>query len=619
MVDIDHRTQRRVCHVLVSGKGGLWMAEQLRELRRQYGYEVHAVVGDAEGGLVDLLRAEQIPFHVATFVFSPKHRLAALRTVVDLARYFRRHRFDVVQSHVFFSMLVARPAAWIADVPLRLAMVAGPFHLEAAPSRWLDQTTSWMESALIPSCEKSRDLYREMGVAESRAPLIYYGADTRRFDAANIPAAGIRAEYGWPEHTPVVVLVSWFYTRLPPSWWTPEPLHDLGFKGQEDFVYAASLIRSEVPEAKFVLVGGPFDEGGRLYMEEIQALVRSLELDEHVIFAGHRTDVHRILRDVDVAVQASLSENLGGTIEGLLMEAPMVVTRVGGLVDTVHDGETGLVVDPDNPRDLARGILDLLRDPERARTLGRNGRRLMVKRFSLDRTVGELHALYDRLLGEASGKRHGYAALVSLWRLALALPVGLYCMWRLELAERVVGWAARRRREPLALELRRCNKPADIVPAESLLRLRTSADLPEDGLFLGPGWHRLERDGQQPFRWLESNGQIVVTRPRGRPRSIVLDVESGPGLDCRAFALDLVDERGVLVDRTTVSGRREITFRLPPGHEETARFRLMAPEGRPLSSDPRVLNLRVFRISWHAPEPKPLPMVSPAVALPRRR
>lgn len=304
---------------------------------------------------------------------------------------------------------------------------------------------------------------------------------------------------------------------------------------------------------------------------------------------------------MNVAVQASLSENLGGTIEGLLMEVPMVVTRVGGMVDTVRDGETGILVDPDNPRDLARGILDLLRDPERARTLGRNGRRFMLERFSLERTVSELHALYGRLLADKSGRQRGYDSLVSLWRSALALPVGVYCMLRLELSERVASWAARLRPKPLTSELRRWNVPGDIVPAESLLGLRTRADLPENGLFLGQGWHGLERDGRQPFRWLQSNGQIVITRPRGGPRRIVLHVESGPGQECRAFELGLVDERGVQIDRAIVSGRREITFRLPLGRAKAAWFRLTAPKGIPIASDPRILNLRVFRISWESP------------------
>src|SRR4030095_5507471 len=102
-------------------------------------------------------------------------------TILKLARFFRQQHFDVVQSHVFRSMLIGRPAAWLADVPVRLSMISGPFHLEAQTSRWIDRRTHWMETMLIPSCEESLRLCRDMGVPKERLALVYYGADERRF------------------------------------------------------------------------------------------------------------------------------------------------------------------------------------------------------------------------------------------------------------------------------------------------------------------------------------------------------------------------------------------------------------------------------------------------------
>lgn len=592
----------RVCHVLSGATGGGWMVDQLRELRRRHGYDVQAVVGAGEGPLVDLLRSEGIPYHAAAFVQSLDRPLAAFRAIRDLARYFRAQRFDVVQSHIFWTTLTVRPAAWIAGVPVRIARAGGPFHLEARPSRWLDGATTWMESALIACCETIQDAYRSMGVPDPAVALVYSGVDTRKFDAANTPAAGIRAEYGWPEDTPVVALVSYFYTRLPAAWSTPEPLYDLGLKGQEDFVLAASLILREQPSARFLLIGGPFDEYGAAYMEDVRALVRALRLDEHVIFTGHRRDINRILRDVDVAVQASLSEGCGGTIQGLLMEAPMVVTRVGGMVDTVRDGDTGVVVEPDNPRDLTRGILELLQHPERARTLGRNGRRFMLERFSLDRTIADLHGLYTRLLADRhhTGRRPGPIAFA--WRTAVAAIVSAYCKVRVDLAARSAVRATRRA-STLVSTLRREIRPGDIVPIESVVTLRITGELPENGLFLGGGWHGLERDHGQPFRWLDTGGELLVTRPRAEPGRIVLLAESGPGQRFEPLPLTLVDARGVEVDRVVVAERREVTLRLPLRPGETASFRLMAPPGVRAGADPRVMNLRVFQIRWDvAPE-----------------
>jgi hypothetical protein len=81
-----------------------------------------------------------------------------------------------------------------------------------------------------------------------------------------------------------------------------------------------------------------------------------------------------------------------------LMETPMVATRVGGLIDSVVDGETGVLVAADDPASLANGILIVLRDPNRARQLAKRGRQMMLERFTLRRTVESEHALYQELL-----------------------------------------------------------------------------------------------------------------------------------------------------------------------------------------------------------------------------
>mgnify|MGYP000231561406 CR=1 FL=1 len=75
-----------------------------------------------------------------------------------------------------------------------------------------------------------------------------------------------------------------------------------------------------------------------------------------------------------------------------------VATRTGGLVDSVIDGETGVLVQPRDPADFARGIVSLLRDREAARALGERGRALMLEKFTLRKTAEDLHALYQALL-----------------------------------------------------------------------------------------------------------------------------------------------------------------------------------------------------------------------------
>src|SRR5690242_12921818 len=189
-----NKARKKVCHLVCSSEGATWMFEQMRDLRDIYGYEVVAVVLADEGKLIDRLRAENIRYHVAHFTTGAASLKSILRlpfSVLKLAWFFRRERFDIVQSHVFATTITARPAAWIADVPVRLAMIASPFHLQAHLSRHLEQATWFMETMLIPSCEWTRDLCREIGVPANKiGPVIYYGPDENNFDPAHISPAG---------------------------------------------------------------------------------------------------------------------------------------------------------------------------------------------------------------------------------------------------------------------------------------------------------------------------------------------------------------------------------------------------------------------------------------------
>ena len=420
--------------MVATTEGGTWMFEQLRELREKHGFDVAAIISGDRGRLVDKLRLENIPFHVVNFrpgFGSPWTLLQLPLAVLRLARLLRRERFDVVQTHVFATMMIGRPAAWLAGVPVRLAMIAGPFQLEAHTSRWIDRATWWMDTNLIPSCDESVQLCREIGIPDERLSLIYYTPDQTKFDPAQTVPANIREQFGWPADTMVVGMVAYFYPRLSKSRWVPDYVHGRGVKGHEDLINAAAIVVKQFPDARFLLIGSGWTADGDKYQEEMKAMVRKLGLSDHVVFAGFQENVNGILRELNVAVQASLSENLGGTSEALLMECPLVVTRVGGMVDTVKDGETGAVVNPSDPEDLARGITQLLNDPERARALGSAGRRLVLERFTLERTASDLADLYERLLVKENKRWTIPYPIVFVWRLLLAAPVFVYVAFRL--------------------------------------------------------------------------------------------------------------------------------------------------------------------------------------------
>jgi len=135
------------------------------------------------------------------------------------------------------------------------------------------------------------------------------------------------------------------------------------------------------------------------YAARLKAMAHDMKLDNNVIFAGHRNDIPSILAAADVVAVPSLSENLGGAVEPLLMEKPVVASNVGGLPEVVIHGQTGLLVPPSDPERLAQALLQMLALPviERQK-MGKCGRQIVMRILDIEQIVlGEEQLFYQIL------------------------------------------------------------------------------------------------------------------------------------------------------------------------------------------------------------------------------
>lgn len=401
-------TKPRIAQVAGAWTDADWLVGTCRELAAR-GYEVVAVIDSRPGSLGDRLDAAGIRHYAIPMTFATgfdRGRVAAYAmnipiAAVRLARILRRERIDIVHSHIFVSVIIARLASVLARTR-HVAGIAGPRHLEAALTRRIDQLTWWVDDATVAGCRHTRDLYAALGANAGRLTCIYYGADAARFDPAGADPTATRCDLGIAPSAPLILLVAHFY---PPTRGVQTPPHMMGrgLKGHEDFLAAARTITGRLAEARFVLAGSGMTDRGESYRQDLMTQCRNDELlRDRVVFTGHSNDVPSLLAAADVVVQCSLTENLGGTIEALLMERPVVATRVGGMPESVRDGETGLLVPPSDPEALAAAILYLLENRDRAAELARAGRRLAMQDFTFVRTGGEIDALYRRILEQAA-------------------------------------------------------------------------------------------------------------------------------------------------------------------------------------------------------------------------
>jgi glycosyltransferase involved in cell wall biosynthesis len=114
-------------------------------------------------------------------------------------------------------------------------------------------------------------------------------------------------------------------------------------------------------------------------------------------------EVDRLLQAADVFVAPSRYESFGLIfLEAMRWGTPVVGTTAGGIPEIVRNGESGLLVQPENPIALAGALTSLLRDSELRRNLGMAGRRRAEEEFSVERMAQRVLELYQEATGQAS-------------------------------------------------------------------------------------------------------------------------------------------------------------------------------------------------------------------------
>jgi glycosyltransferase involved in cell wall biosynthesis len=164
-------------------------------------------------------------------------------------------------------------------------------------------------------------------------------------------------------------------------------------KGGEALLQAAQEVIRCRPATAFAFVG---DGPCRPVWE---ARAAALGISRHVLFPGARQDTPAVYASFDFVVLPSETEALPMCLlEAMASNRPVIATRVGSVPRVVIPGVTGLLVEPRNPGALAQAMLRLLRDPELAQRLARQGRAHVARNFSADRMAEAYLRLYAEAL-----------------------------------------------------------------------------------------------------------------------------------------------------------------------------------------------------------------------------
>ena len=301
-----------------------------------------------------------------------------------LYRLFKTWRPAVVHTRNLAALEVAMPA-WAAGVPVR---IHGEHGRDVDDLDGLSRKHQWIRRAYRPFVQHhvalSRDLagYLEhrVGVAPRHISQIYNGVDAARFRPA-------------PQRQPI----SGCPFQAPSQWLVGTVGRMQAVKDQlllaEAFVQALRDEPGLRSRLRLVMIGdGPLRRAA-------QELLQAQGVADLAWLPGERNDVADIMRGLDCFVLPSRAEGVSNTIlEAMASGLPVIATEVGGNAELVDAGRSGALVPARDAHAMAGRLRELASAPEQAAEWGREGRRLVEQRFSLEAMVDRYRQLYDSRL-----------------------------------------------------------------------------------------------------------------------------------------------------------------------------------------------------------------------------
>lgn len=300
------------------------------------------------------------------------------RTAWELAPVLRRERPHVVHAHNPAAALAAALARRLARAR-GVALVATYHGVAPARLRLARRVFAAGTDVVVGIGPAATAALREAGLAAERSATVFNAVEVV---ATRAPDA-VRAEFGLGSAELVVAV----------GRYVPEKNHAL-------LLDALALLAPRRPSLRALVVGF-----GRLEAD-LRARISELGLEDVVTLTGAREDAVDLAGAADVFVLSSAQEALGlALIEAMTLERPVVATRVGGIVDLVDDGRTGILVPPGDAQALAAAIERLLDDRGLSGRLAAAAAADARERFAVSTMVAGYLDVYRRAVARRLASR----------------------------------------------------------------------------------------------------------------------------------------------------------------------------------------------------------------------
>lgn len=302
-----------------------------------------------------------------------------LAGALALRRWLKTHPTDIINSHSSTdSWLSAVACQFWAGAPtlVRTRHVSAPIT-NRTTTRWLYTRAT---RHIVTTGEKLREtLIRDNHFPAEMITSVPTGIDTERFQPGDKIAA--RQQLGLPEDAFIIGIVATLR-----SW-----------KGHRHLIEAFAALPGELTQGRplhLLIVGdGPQDEN-------IRQQIAELAIEQRVTLPGNQQDVVPWMQALDIFTLPSYA-NEGvpqGILQAMLCGLPIISTPIGSITEAIHHDKTGLIIKPENPRELGAALSQLITDNDLRSTLAQGARDYALAHFSLEQMVDNMETVFRQAL-----------------------------------------------------------------------------------------------------------------------------------------------------------------------------------------------------------------------------
>ena len=316
----------------------------------------------------------------------PKIRRFDFSTMRQLAKTVERERIDIVNAQHFMPAVYSYYACNLAAKKALVFTAHSRWEVEGISLKWKIAggfLLRRISASVGVASDVSGAVQSVFKTTAARTLTIENGVDIDLFSGEK-DIRGLKSSLGLSEGDILIGIVA-----------------NLKKVKNHQFLFKAfSKIAEECNNAKLLVIGQGFSAEPDNTEHDLRLFVKNSRLAERVLFLGYRTDIPRLLQAMDVFCLPSLREGLPiALIEAMAAGLPVVGTNVEGIRDLITPNVDGVLVDLGDEMSL-KGALDrLLRDPQLRQRLGTAGREKAMKRYSLQRCVGDYERLFLSLAG----------------------------------------------------------------------------------------------------------------------------------------------------------------------------------------------------------------------------